>query len=147
MESFLPTPDEVERVLYIALREETDAWRNMVLPILNETPSRLIHVRYHDPDQTLHLKFFDNQEPIPGPRIQRQRSFQRLVQQYSWIYAWEGSAVGPVRISPPLVAALEHNRVHASEKARRHTAQLVNDSLIAFVRRHLRISSPSRNVS
>lgn len=126
-----PSADVVEKVLYIALREETDALRNPVLPP-GIRQGMLVHVQYLD--GTLNLCAFPESKVPATSRYEK--IWQRMGEQRAWYFRWMGDAIGPMLISRDLAAALKSQAAHVVYERQFCKTEPLDD-LKAFLDKHL----------
>lgn len=132
----VPTTDVTEWLLYILARHETDALREMVLPI-NEPAGKIVFVQYHNERLALRFLHSSHSTMETKPRYKQETVFRNLVKERGWFFRWEGAGVGIVRISREDAALLAYHCCHADRKSSIYMSRLVDQSLIQLADKHL----------
>lgn len=132
----VPTAEVTEWLLYILARHETDALREMVLPI-NEPAGKIVFAQYHN--ERLSLRFLHSARPKleAKPRYKPETVFRTLAKERGWFFRWEGMATGLVRVSRDDAALLAYHCCHADRKSSIYMSRLVDQSLIRLADKHL----------
>lgn len=136
------SPSTVEWLLYIVGRHETDALREMVLPI-NEPAGKIVFAQYQKGRLT--LRFLTGMGPVVRqcPSRHHAAAVQTLIQERGWFFRWEGAAIGLTRLAFAEVASLAHYRCHDDRKSTIHVSGLVSAALIQFANTHLYPTPPT----
>lgn len=133
-----PSIDTVEKVLYIALREETDAMRNTVLPT-NFPPEALLYVQYIG--GVMNICAFP-ERPMKASRG-NEKLWQRMVEQRAWYFRWMANGLGPVMISRDLAATLKSHVAHVDTDRVFIKAEPL-DNNVKFLNNHLYVPLPPK---